>query len=272
MQKHKKIMKKVVKKKSKIDSIVKTREFKKKLVKNNEKSILPGIKDFWKQKSAASSNLSKKTTPNYDTTKSKRLTASERYQRYIDDEERIRNIEENLANPELEPSSSEQFERVLMNDKNNSFMWIKYMAFHLETAETDKARAIAKKAIASINFREENELVNVWIAYINLEIRYGTDETYQEVLREATQRNDGFKIYSKVLTILLDLDKFEEANKIVDVLKKKFKPNPEMWLLVSESYLRMDKEKLAKEILPKSLLSLNEKDRKNFMLNFKISK
>lgn len=140
-------------------------------------------------------------------------------------------------------------------------MWIKYMAFHLETAETDKARNVAKKAIASINFREEGELLNVWIALLNLELRYGTNETYEESLREAVQRNDPFKVYSRTLTVLLEMEKHDEATKIVDTLKKKFKPLPDMWVQVSEAYLRMGHEKIAKEMLPKSLLSLADKDR-----------
>jgi rRNA biogenesis protein RRP5 len=186
----------------------------------------------------------------------------------MDEEERIRAIEEELSDPNTDPHTPDQFERALMKDKNSSFMWIKYMAFHLETAEIEKARAVAKKAIASINYREDKELVNVWIALLNLEIRYGTDENFNEALRDATQRNDPYKIYSQTLSILLEMEKFDDANKIVEVLKKKFKPNPDMWLLVGEAYLKMSNEKLAKELLPKSLLSLKDNQRMlNLILN-----
>jgi rRNA biogenesis protein RRP5 len=225
---------------------------------------LPGISNFWSVDGPAQvkANLvelaSKKDEKNQ---KKQRLTGSERYQRYIDEEERIRNVEEEMATPNLDPHTPDQFERALINDRNSSFVWIKYMAFYLETAEIEKARAIAKKAIASINFREEQELLNVWIALLNLEIRFGTDDTYNEALREAIQRNDPFKVYSQTLSILLELDKSEEADKIVEILKKKFKPKPEMWLLVSEAYLKLKNEKLAKEMLPKSLLSLKDKER-----------
>lgn len=229
-------------------------------------SKLPGISNFW---SAEVKNQKKKVTEDDQPSKKKqRLTAVERYQHYMDEEERIRTIEEELADPNVDPHTPDQFERALMKDKNSSFMWIKYMAFHLETAEIDKARTVAKKAIASINYREEKELVNVWIALLNLEIRYGTDENFNEALRDATQRNDPYKIYSQTLSILLEMEKTEEANKIVEVLKKKFKPNPEMWLLVGEAYLKMGNERLAKELLPKSLLSLKDNQREFQFLNF----
>lgn len=221
-------------------------------------SKLPGINSFWN-----SAGLKRKTSIKIfeKINKKPKLTAPERYQRYMDEEERLRAIEESDNNI-IEPHTPDQFERALMNDKNSSFLWIKYMAFHLETAETEKARIVAKKAIASINYREENELLNVWMALLNLEIRYGTNEAFTEVLREATQRNDPFKVYSQTLSILLEMENFDEANKIIETLNKKFKSLPEMWLQIGEAYLKMRNEKMAKEILPKSMLSLKSTQRK----------
>lgn len=230
-----------------------------------DKSVkLPGIQDFWNPAPKPDGKKRPQEDDDDDSSKDKkkqRLTGADRYQRYMDEEERVRKIEDELADPNVDPHTPDQFERALMKDRNSSFMWIKYMAFHLETAETEKARVVAKKAIASINFREEGELLNIWIALLNLEIRYGTDETFNEILREAVQRCDPFKVYSRTLTVLLEMEKLEEAGKIIEVMKKKFKPLPDMWLQVSEAYLKMGNEKFAKELLPKSLLSLQETER-----------
>ncbi|CRK99145.1 CLUMA_CG012479, isoform A [Clunio marinus] len=233
-------------------------------------SKLPDVKDFWNLEVKQNSKKQKAVEDDDDSrnVKKQRLTGAERYQRYIDEEERIRKIEEELADPNIDPHTPDQFERALLKDRNSSFMWIKYMAFHLETAETEKARAVAKRALAAINFREEGELLNVWIALLNLEIRFGTDDNYNETLREAVQRNDPFKVYSRTLTVLLEMEKFEESNNFVDILKKKFKPLPDMWLQVSEAYLKMKNEKQAKEILPKSLLSLKERDHVEYMVKY----
>lgn len=232
---------------------------------NYQNAKLPGVQNFW----STAENNKRPAAVELDEvdegkdSKKQRLTGADRYQRYMNEEERIRKVEDELADGDVDPHTPDQFERALMKDRNSSFMWIKYMAFHLETAETEKARAVAKKAIASINFREEGELLNLWIALLNLEIRYGTDDTYNETLREAVQRNDPFKVYSRTLTVMLEIEKFEEADKIIEALKKKFKPHPEMWLQISEAYLKMKNEKMAKELLPKSLLSLQERDRKS---------
>lgn len=271
-----KIANKVRRKKVTLEAIENTNSFKVKSHKvaiktgkyNSSHVKLPGVKDFWNIEEVTSNKKRKNEDPEDTSTKkpTQRLTGSERYQKYMDEEERIRKIEEEMTDPDLEPHTPDQFERALLKDRNSSLMWIKYMAFHLETAEVDKARTIAKKAIASINFREEQERLNVWIALLNLELRYGSDESYNDVLSEATQRNDSFRVYSQTLRILLDLEKLIDANKVIEILKKKYKHLPDMWLLVSESYLRMNNEKMAKEILPKSLLSLKEKDRKYLLI------
>lgn len=238
-------------------------------VKNNKKPTvtdnLPGINNFWNvdtkpiKRSAADEDSDEDDSKDV---KKLKLSGAERYQKYVDEEDRIRKIEEELADPNLVPHTPDQFERALLKDRNSSFLWISYMAFHLETAETEKARGVAKKAISTMNFREENELLNVWVALMNLELRYGTEDTYNETLQEAVQRTDPFKLYSKTLIILLELGKTEEIEKVIEILLKKFKPMPEMWLAVCEAYLKLKSDGKAKQLLPKSLLSLEDKDRK----------
>jgi rRNA biogenesis protein RRP5 len=234
---------------------------KRKVSSSNEK--LPGVAGFWNvQSSEKKAQETPKSSASDSKVKKSRLTGAEQYQKYIDEEDRIRKVEEELADVTKVPTTPDEFERRLMSDKNNSFIWIKYMAFFLDTAEVGKARTIAKKAIATINFREEKELLNVWMAYLNLEIRFGSMDTFNELLRDATQRNDPFKVLSRTLKIFLELEKFDDANKIIETLRKKHRPNPDMWLQVAEAYLQMKNEKMAKEMLPKSLLSLKDQERK----------
>ena len=51
------------------------------------------------------------------------------------------------------PSSADDFDRLLLQSPNSSIIWLRYMAFHLESAEIEKARAIAEKALKTISFR-----------------------------------------------------------------------------------------------------------------------
>ncbi|KAF7339807.1 rRNA biogenesis protein RRP5 [Mycena venus] len=67
------------------------------------------------------------------------------------------------------PESNADFERLLLGSPNSSYLWVQYMSFQLQLSEVDKAREIARRALQTINFREEQEKLNVWIALLNLE-------------------------------------------------------------------------------------------------------
>ena len=61
--------------------------------------------------------------------------------------------ERSLLEPGKEPESAEDFDRLLLAAPNQSSLWVQYMAFYLNTAEVDKARAIAQRALRTISFR-----------------------------------------------------------------------------------------------------------------------
>lgn len=77
------------------------------------------------------------------------------------------------------------------------------MAFQLQLSEVDKAREVGRRAIRAINFREEQERLNVWMALLNLEVTYGTDTSLENIFKEAARANDPKTIHWR-LAILLD--------------------------------------------------------------------
>ena len=56
------------------------------------------------------------------------------------------------------------------------------MAFQLSMTEVDLARGIGA-ALKQINYREFDEKLNVWLAYINLEYKYGDEKSLNTYLR-----------------------------------------------------------------------------------------
>ena len=106
------------------------------------------------------------------------------------------------------PESNADFERLLLGSPNSSYLWIQYMSFQLQLSEVDKAREIARRAVETINFREEQERLNVWIALLNLENVYGTDESLDEIFKEAARANDSKTIHLRLASI------FEESRKL----------------------------------------------------------
>ena len=81
------------------------------------------------------------------------------------------------------------------------------MAFHIERKEYDIAREVVKRALSKINFREENERFNVYMAWFNLEHHFGSEEDADKVFKESVQCNDEFKVYDKVASIYMQSEK-----------------------------------------------------------------
>ena len=52
-----------------------------------------------------------------------------------------------------------------------------------------------KSLTMPVNCREEQEKLNVWVAYLNLENMYGTHEALTEVFERAVKYNDPLKIH-----------------------------------------------------------------------------
>ena len=99
------------------------------------------------------------------------------------------------------PQSVADFERLLMGQPNSSILWLSFMAFQLQLGEVTKAREIAERAIKTISIREETEKLNVWVALLNLENTYGTDESLEEVFQRACQYNDSQEVYERLISI-----------------------------------------------------------------------
>jgi len=107
------------------------------------------------------------------------------------------------------PESTSDFERVLLGSPNSSYLWIQYMSFQLQLSEIDKAREVARRALDTISFREEREKLNVWIALMNLENVYGSDESLESVFRDAARHCEPKAVYLKLASILEESAKQE---------------------------------------------------------------
>ena len=54
---------------------------------------------------------------------------------------------------DTQPQSAEEFDRLVLQSPDSSLVWMRYMAFHLETTEIEKARGVAERALKTISFR-----------------------------------------------------------------------------------------------------------------------
>ena len=105
------------------------------------------------------------------------------------------------------PASNADFERLLLGSPNSSYLWIQYMSFQLQLSEVEKAREIGRRALETINFREEQEKLNAWIGLLNLENVYGTDETMETTFKEAARHNDSKTVHLRLASIFDQTEK-----------------------------------------------------------------
>jgi len=175
------------------------------------------------------------------------------------------------------PESNADFERLLLGSPNSSYLWIQYMSFQLPLSELDKAREIARRAIQTINFREEKERLNVWIALLNLENVYGTEDGLQAVFKEAARANDSKTVHLRLASIFDQAEKLEvsqpihkrifffislqQAEEQYKRTCKKFGPSSKVWTLFGEYHLKRGNLEEARKLLPRSLQSLEKRKR-----------
>ncbi|KAJ7706378.1 hypothetical protein B0H17DRAFT_1192865 [Mycena rosella] len=157
------------------------------------------------------------------------------------------------------PESNADFERLLLGSPSSSYLWVQYMSFQLQLSEVEKAREIARRALQTINFREEQEKLNVWTALLNLENMYGTDETVETTFKEAARANDSKTMHLRLAAIFDQSDKSSKAEEQYQRTCKKFGQSSKVWTLFSEYYLRKGDVEDSRKLLPRCLQSLDKR-------------
>jgi len=135
-----------------------------------------------------------------------------------------------ILDPNAQPETAEDYERLLVSNPQSSMLWIKYMAYQISVTEIDAARKIAQRALKSIPFRANQEKLNVWIALLNLENMYGNEKTMQETFNKALQYNEPLTVYMEVAKIYAATKKVQLAIETYEATLKKFHAHPSIWL------------------------------------------
>ncbi|RVE44119.1 hypothetical protein evm_011230, partial [Chilo suppressalis] len=248
-----------------------------KVVENLEPVLeVPSAKDFWsvntdestkktQEENSSSSDEEEKEQPKK---KRKKLTVAEKLAKARQEEEHVRSLERRAIESDAQPRSSDQFERALLASPDASQLWIAYMAFHLQATEIDKARAVARRALNTISFREEDEKLNVWLALLHLEHRFGTKESQQKTLEEALQTNEPYKVHSKLLDILVDTGKAQELNSLVELMMKKYRRDCSMYPLCGSACFKLGLVDKARSVMQKALTALEKKEHVSVLVQF----
>ncbi|KAK0077894.1 hypothetical protein PV325_003328 [Microctonus aethiopoides] len=227
----------------------------------------PDAESVAKEESSSDSDEDEKDNSQQAQKKKKKLNAAERREMERQKEREIRAREEELVSNQI-PNSVDQFDRLVLASPDSSIVWLQYMAYHLQATEIDRARAVAKRAIKTINYREENEKLNVWRAWLNLESRFGTPETLNDIFHQAINANDAKNIYLHMLSVHADAGRHAELEKMIKTVTGKFKQLPEMWIEVGTILLKVGLKDKSRHIMQRALQSLPPQEHVNLMVRF----
>ncbi|KAG8435325.1 hypothetical protein GDO86_013327 [Hymenochirus boettgeri] len=183
-------------------------------------------------------------------------------------EKELSKKEASFLDPSRLPHSADDFDRLVISSPDSSILWLQYMAFHLHATEIEKARAVAERALKTISFREEQEKLNVWVAFLNLENMYGTEESLKKVFERAVQYNEPLKVYHQLADIYIKSEKLKQAEDLYNSMLKRFRQEKSVWLKFATFVLKQGQAEATHRLLQRALKSLQDKDHVDVISKF----
>lgn len=192
--------------------------------------------------------------------KVKKLKKSDRIAMAREEEQRLHQLERSRLEENQTPQTALEFEALLQSSPNSSAVWIQFISFHLESAEVDKAKAVARRALQVINTQEEEERLNIWTVLLRLEVLYGTPETVAGAYKEALATSDHLKIHLAMAMVYTEANKLKEAEKVYFNMTKKFSQELSVWVKAGIFFFSHNMTKEGRHYLERALHSLHKKD------------
>lgn len=130
---------------------------------------------------------------------------------------------------EQEEHDENYYEQALLSTPNNSFVWIHYMSHVLAKKGYKEAKNICERAVKTIDMTNLKEKLNLWIAYMNFESKFGKEKEFQSIVKRALKINDQKEIYLAVIEIYLKRKNYKIIEGIYLILSKKYNFNLDIW-------------------------------------------
>jgi len=178
----------------------------------------------------------------------KKRTLKER----MKEEQDIRAKEKSMRTGEYQPKDIDDFERLLIANQDQSYLWIQYIAFMLDNLGVEAARKIAERALKSISMTNEQDKLNLWTAYMNLESNFGTQQTLETITKRALEVNDRKQVYLNLIDIYKSSKNYGYVEPIFKQLVKKYNNSLDIWSAYLEFLFDMRTNKKEVQLLNKN--------------------
>ena len=196
----------------------------------------------------------------------KRKKSSKKENDNLKKELKIREIEK--ANENESIKNAQYYEKIILQDHDNSIHWIEYASYILDTLNLESARQIFERALKVIDIAKGDQKLNIWVAYLNLENIYGNEKSFQKILDRAKEVCDKKKLYNHLIQIYMNSNKISEANDIYKNLTKDYFNDYEIWKKYIEFLFEVENKEdtiSPKDGLNKSMQVLDKKSHLDIM-------
>ena len=157
------------------------------------------------------------------------------------------------------PSTPREFEKLIVGSPNSSIIWIEYIAFYLKKQNTVRARNVIDRALKEMAVSEDKERLNIWIAWMNLEVLYGSDETLLTVFKGALQSNDKKDVYSQFVSICEHNKKYDLCHKYYTQMLHKFKSDKQTYVNYGTFLYKQKEFAKARDLLKRGINNTHNK-------------
>uniref|UniRef100_A0A1B6G243 S1 motif domain-containing protein n=1 Tax=Cuerna arida TaxID=1464854 RepID=A0A1B6G243_9HEMI len=198
----------------------------------------------------------------------KKRTPAERRKAAKEKEAQLRDVERKLMGSEDNPQTVDQYDRAVLTRPDDADLWIRYISYHLQATEIEKARAVARRALQTIGVSLAAERLEVWTALLSLENLFGTQESLKSSLDEALRNNDEFSVFSKMLKIFSDSNKPQETEQLVQRMLRKLQGSSKCWLLCCSALMRCGLTDKSRNLLHRAVAAIPTKEHVNLLCKF----
>jgi rRNA biogenesis protein RRP5 len=167
--------------------------------------------------------------------------------------------EQALRDGDQVPESAQEFEKLLIASPRSSFLWVRYMAFHVSCGAYEEAKEVAERVIVAIPASEESERMNVWAAYLNLENKYGTpspEEAVQKLFKRAVQIASAKHMYMTLISMYERNGQDEPLEENLKKAVKKFSYSLKVWMAYIRTNVLKGDSEAARKLLDRATQAL----------------
>lgn len=198
------------------------------------------------------------------------------------------------------PRSATDFERLLLTDRDDPALWVRYMSFHVDAGDIARAREIAERATRSIGITRDQEKLEVWTAWLNLELAFNDDTDKDETLFEndptetstdtpiarlpipqrakdvfsrACAVHDRAELTQRLIRSLVRFGKLNAATDLYASMSRdrEFTALPAFWIRYATFLMRdaiPPQPSAARALVPRAMQSLPEREHPNLLSRF----